>query len=154
MLWINDLLREVWRDDLILTRSIPATDDPHTNRFFADGLGELSNPKDIPPSFVAVEDAGDVVATKASRRLEERKHGFIVRIATPNKALTRLLVQTYLGHLERRLSGSETDQGIVQCWTLESQREDTVGGLRLWRGQITVTVRKRRSWLAPDVVHA
>lgn len=153
MIWLNDLFREIWRDDQTLTSSIPASADPHTNRFFADGLGVLSSPRDIPPAFVAVEDAGDVLATKASRRLEERKMGLVVTIATPNKALTRLLVQTYLGHLERRLSGSVIDIGIVQCWKLESQRESTVDGLRLWRGQFTVNVRNRRSWLAPDVVH-
>lgn len=153
-MWINDFFRCIWRDDAYLMSKVRATDDPRTNRFFEDGMAELKTPDDVPDCFVVIEDAGDVPITRASRRVEERRHAFIVRIATPNKALTRELARLYLAHCEQRFPGSRTEEGNVHSWKLESQRFDTVGGLRLWRGQITVSVRKQRSWLTPAAVVA
>jgi len=146
---INDLFRDIWKDDPDLQRYIPATDSPETNRFFEDGIAELSSPADIPPSFVTVEDEGDLLRTRASRRIEERRHSYTIRVATNSKALTRQLVEQYLGHIERRLPRAETDDGFVACWVLESQRYQLLGAIRLWRGQFSVTVRIRRPWLTP-----
>ena len=146
---INDLLREIWRDDYYLQEQIPATDDFRTNRFFEHGIATLNSPSDLPPAFVTIEDEGDRPGRRATRRIEGRHHSYTVRVCTPRKALTETLVKTYLGHIERRLVGSVTDQGGVGYYVLESQRYQSLSGLFVWRGQFTCSVRKRRPWQTP-----
>jgi len=152
---VPDVLREIWRDDFQLLEEIPATDDPTTNRFFEDGLAHFSSASDIPQKFVTIEDFGDLLRTRASGKLEERKASFIIRVSTGRKALTRFLVRTYLGQIERKLSGSVCDAGSICDYVLESQQfSELPGGFRLWRGQLTVVIRTRRPWQTRAVAHA
>lgn len=148
---ISDLLREIWKDDAYLQEQVPATDDIRTNRFFENGIAELSSPSDIPPQFVTVEDEGDRPGRRATKRIEGRHHSYTIRICTPRKALTQVLVDLYLGHIERRLVGSVTDEGGVGYYVLDSQRMQKLSGLFIWRGQLTVSVRMRRPWQTPLV---
>lgn len=148
---LPDVLRQIWSGNLYCNEQIPASDDPHVNQFFEDGIAHIEHPSDLPPRFVVIEDPGDVLRTRAAGRLEERKPSVLIRIATGNKALTRHLTREYLSAIERSLRGAELEQGFVDDYVIESRQSAQVaGGLRLSRVQLTATVRVRRPWQMPD----
>jgi hypothetical protein len=145
--YLTDVLRWIWQQDQFLMAEMPATEDPHTNRFFEDGIAHITSSSDMPEHFVTLEDFGDELRTRANGRLEERKHGVVIRICTGRKALTRNLADIYKGHIERLLRSIDCNEGSIGDYVLEAQRfEEIAGGLRLWRAQLTATVRTRRKW--------
>jgi hypothetical protein len=135
---------------------IPAVDDEETNRFYEDGEGLMRFPGDLPEKFATIEDFGTTVRTRASGKneqgepmeggVQELKASYVLRIGTHSKVLTRKLARSYLADIERDFSRS-CGLGWIGDWELESQSFASAdGGLRLWTGQLTLTIHGRRPW--------
>lgn len=146
---LTEILKAIWCNDPWLSAQIPATDDD-ANLFFEDGLGYITRPEDIPPTFASLTDEGTVLKTKASERIELVASSVTIRIGTPSKPLTRQLSSVYSGHIERLLRGQTCNLGRIIAYTFDRRIEQkTASGFRLWTGQLTATISGRKPWQLP-----
>jgi hypothetical protein len=148
-LTVADVLRAIWELDSYLISHVPATTSASTNRFFQEGMGFLE-PRDIPHTFVAIQDDESVLIHRASGGVEHYKHSVIITIASPSKNITIQLARIYEEMLNKHARGRHCDEGVIFGHRFESRKLTSMdNGLRLWTGQLNLLIQGTRRWHIP-----